>query len=111
MQSETLTNPNQFPDSQPSQRHHFTKAAQKRATDLTPVPLVKPHEWERRKARIQRRYPHITPEFYLDPKTDLWTMKKVCAKTGQVKIVAAHKQPYKALHFGMEALVDRAIIK
>jgi hypothetical protein len=87
------------------------KATQNSGTALTPAPLVKPHEWERRKARIQRRHPHITPEFYLDPKTDLWTMKTVCAKTGQIKIVAAHKHPYKALHFGMEALVDRAIIK
>jgi hypothetical protein len=114
MQSEKHTDPNQLPDSKPSHRHHFakaTKAAQKRATGSTPVPVVQPHEWERRKARIQRRHPHITPEFYLDPKTNLWTMKTICAKTGQIKIVAANKHPYKALHFGMEALVDRAIIK
>jgi hypothetical protein len=38
-------------------------------------------------------------------------MKTTCRKTGHVKIVASHVKPYSALHFGMERLVDRAIIK
>jgi hypothetical protein len=76
-----------------------------------PFPLVKPHEWERRKAQIQRRHPHLDVEFYQDPATQLWTMKTTSRKTSEVKIVAAHPKPYSALHFGMEKLVDRAIIK
>jgi hypothetical protein len=38
-------------------------------------------------------------------------MKTTCRKTGEVKIVATHVKPFSALHFGMEKLVDRAIIR
>ena len=76
-----------------------------------PFPLVKPHEWERRKAQIQKRHPHIDVEFYQDTQSGLWTMRSTCRKTGQVQVVASHSKPYSALHFGMERLVDRAIVK
>jgi len=74
-------------------------------------PLVKAHEWERRKAQIQKRHPDKDVHFYLDTHSKLWTMKTTCRKTGEVKIVAAHVKPFSALHFGMEKLVDRPIIR
>jgi hypothetical protein len=86
-------------------------ASAKRSKIQGPFPLVNPQQWERRKAEIQRRHPDKDAEFYQDPQTGLWTLKTICRKTGETKIVAAHAKPFSALHFGMERLVNRLVIR
>ena len=92
-------------------RAMHAKASSRRSRPQGPTPLVKPHEWERRKAQIKQRHPDKDADFYQDPKTGLWTLSTTCLKTGQVKIVATHPKPFSALHFGMEKLVTRLIIR
>jgi hypothetical protein len=87
------------------------KASIKRSRLEGSAPLVKPHEWERRKAQIKERHPDKDADFYQDTRTGLWTLSTTCLKTGQVKIVATHPKPFSALHFGMEKLVTRLIIR
>ena len=83
----------------------------KRSKLQGPFPLVSPQQWERRKAEIQRRHPDKDVRFYQDPQNGLWTVKTTCRNTGETKIVAAHPKPFSALHFGMEKLVNRLIIR
>ena len=92
-------------------RTMHAKASIRRSRLQGPNPLVKPHEWERRKAQIKQRHPDKDADFYQDPKTGLWTLSTTCLKTGEVKIVATHAKPFSALHFGMEKLVTGPIIR